>query len=166
MHEVSFEVKRTDVFAFQFAHAIRNRALWLFPLLLTVVVSWRGVQEDGLVYNLPFIVLSFLVWTILHLGMLAVISAVMAALAQGPVTLGPRTIALAGSGIRETTEGSTHETSWSAVRKIVQTRTHLFVYFVQSGAYIVPWRVFVSPEDRDAFRSFAARSMHQARVGS
>jgi len=43
-------------------------------------------------------------------------------------------------------------TRYETIEKVVESRTHIFIYVSQVMAYIVPKRLFVNPSDLDVFR--------------
>lgn len=69
---------------------------------------------------------------------------------KAPGVVGPHELFIEQGVISDKT--SADITRYESIEKVVESRTHLFVYVSDVMAYIVPKKVFAKPEDLDAFR--------------
>lgn len=132
---------------------------FIFPLLL---VASPATLSDLIGVPFPILMTVFsalaLLWAIFFLkwfkSRIARKSNKLIASGKVPGVIGPHELFIEQGVISDKTSASI--TRYEQIEKVIETHTHFFVYVSEVMAYIVPKKVFSSPEEFEAFKSILA----------
>ena len=156
--KVSFRPKYRDLIAFNFHHIFHSLlflGLIVFILIIGIKPNWQAVVHTASDKSLAYRIVLFVILELVPVVFVYLCIALFLLLANirkmNKTFLADSTITLDDDVIITESVHSRSEVQWSAIQKLVQTRSHIFLYIMKHGALIIPKRVFASDEDLDMF---------------
>ncbi len=156
--KVSFRTKYRDLIAFNFHHVFRSLifyGLLVFIIVIGIKPNWQAVSHVSADKSLPFKLVLFVVlelvpvvFAYLFVGLGLLLSNIGK---MNKTILTDCTITLSDDIIILESVYSRSEVQWTAIQKLVQTRSHIFLYVQQHGAITIPKRAFDSEDACDQF---------------
>ncbi len=138
---------------------VMKRSLLIQRIMFPILLLASPATLSNL-FDVPFVVLMTLfgvlaiLWLVFYLKWfkyrIARKSEKLIASGKVPGVVGPHELFIEQGVISDKT--STDITRYEAIEKVVESRTHIFIYVSQVMAYIVPKKVFVTPSDLEAFK--------------
>jgi hypothetical protein len=174
--KISFRTKYRDVIAFNF-YVIFCSPIFLGLLVLVTIIgikpNWQEVLRVSADRSLTFQLILFVILELFPLAMMSAILTLGLLLTSTSkkvkTVYTDRTIALGDDvrinfgddGITSESANSHTEIQWTAVQKLVRTRSHIFLFVTQRRNLVIPKRAFDSD---NAFNQFC--SAFQAKVNA
>jgi hypothetical protein len=138
---------------------VMKRSLLIQRIMFPILLLASPATLSNL-FDVPFVVLMTLfgvlaiLWLAFYLKWfkyrIARKSEKLIASGKVPGVVGPHELFIEQGVISDKT--STDITRYEAIEKVVESRTHIFIYVSQVMAYIVPKKVFATPSDLEAFK--------------
>ena len=149
MDEIEYEVREADLVAFNHYHAAssdtlksayrRNRYVSTLTLVLLAVLCWRA--WDALPLALSFGLFGF-IWFFFSPRYVRRERGKqvkrMYAEGRNEGTIGRQKLRVAPSGLTNSSEQGESQINWSAVERIAETPSHIFIYISAVTAFVIP----------------------------
>lgn len=147
-----------EMLAFQWSHAFRSP--WYYALFVFWSYVWLGPATE------EWTSWSCLGCTVMYFSiMFAIVVATFLALGLAPqllcffskghrASLAPRTMTINDIGLIEETSNSRAEYNWSAILRVVQTRTLVALYISPWVAHLIPKKAFENIAQWQQFNAF------------
>jgi hypothetical protein len=164
--KVSYRTKYRDLLAFNFYVYFRSPVflgLLVIFLIVGIYPNWRAVIHSASDESLLYQIVLFAFLQAIPL----VISSIFLALCLLLATIGKKTkpaftdetitigndviITLGDDVIISESACSRSEVQWTAIQKLVQTRSHIFLFVTQRRSLVTPKRAFDSDETYEKF---------------
>jgi hypothetical protein len=179
IHEVNYELRPDDLFAFQWRawqmspagrRARRNRyvSVVLIGLAIVVLPSWFAGYPVLTWFN----ALTLVVVVSITAPLAGVIERLLTRHAirefvnrekPGKGQLGRHTVALGDDGVIETTATGETRTTWAGVDRVEDDDRYIFVYTSSMGAHVIPRRAFAGNDADEFLRVARQRTQEIAR---
>jgi hypothetical protein len=170
--EVEYELRRDDIYAFQWranylAPTARRERLKLYIYLFLIFIFFfmlPAINGDGFTFSLvhfallsiTFALMVFFVSVFLRRKMRRAILQLVEEEKPGRGQLGRHKISLTETHLVESTDVGESRTSWAGVDRVEQNDDYIFIYTTPHAAYIIPRRAFGSPGQADSFYRLAS----------
>jgi hypothetical protein len=156
---ITYRNRFRDWLAFQAYCAPRNPVIILtsigFFLFVTTQIVLPATRETAAGVSLVVCVFVFIVVELLLiafiLGFLAVVTILPMIFPRDKQLYCKRTLNTGGESFFTESDYSRSETKWAVVRKLVRTRSHIFMFLGQHSAFVVPRSAFEEAGEWDAF---------------
>jgi YcxB-like protein len=156
---ITYRNKFRDWLAFQAYCAPRNPVIiltsigfFLFVTSQIVLPAMRGASAGVSMFAcvICFIFVELLLIAFI-VGFLAIITVLPMIFPRDKQLYCERTLATGGESLFTESEYGRSETKWSVVRKLVRTRSYIFLVLGQHNAFVVPRTAFDKPAQWDDF---------------
>jgi hypothetical protein len=159
--KVSFRYKYLDLIAFNFYHLFRSIIFYgflVFIILIGIIPNWQAANhaaaDKSMIYRIVLFVILELVPVVISYIVLALVL-LLANIGKMNKTVLTDSSIILNEDILVTESAYSHsEIQWTAIQKLVRTRTYIFLYIMQHGALVIPRRAFESDAAFDQFWSF------------
>lgn len=158
--KVSFRNKYRDLIAFNFRHTFHSLLFlgsFVFIIVIGIKPNWQSVNHIAADESLSFRLVFFVILELVPVVFVYLITALVLLLSNigkmNKTVLTDCTITLGDDVIITESAYSYSEVQWTAIQKLVRTRSHIFLYVIQHGALVIPKRAFDSDEACDRFWS-------------
>ena len=138
---------------------VMKRSLLIQRIMFPILLLASPATLSNL-FDVPFVVLMTLfgvlaiLWALFYLKWfkyrIARKSEKLIASGKVPGIVGPHELFIEQGVISDKT--SANITRYETIEKVVESRTHIFIYVSQVMAYIVPKKVFTTPSEMETFR--------------
>jgi hypothetical protein len=164
-HHVTYRFERRDFVAMTRAltrkpwtWGLAAVALWLVLVLVLVLLLLSG-RFEFLEHGIRVVVIDYLPLWVIGAAALLFGARLSAAMVFRNIAYANQEIELLvrPSGIESRTKDIQAEIAWTAVKKIIETSTHLILAISKREALIIPRRAFASDDDYQAARGFIVR---------
>ena len=148
----------SEMLAFQWSHALRSP--WYYVLFAFWSYVWLGPATE------EWSSWSCLGCTVMYFSIMsAIVVATFLALSFAPqflrfvskghrASLEPRTMTINDTGLLEETSNSRAEYNWSAIQRVVQTKSLVALYISPWVAHLIPKKAFDSAVQWQQFNAF------------
>ncbi|MET3138306.1 hypothetical protein AAKU61_002673 [Undibacterium sp. GrIS 1.2] len=149
-----------EMLVFQWTHAARSPwyyvlfVFWSYAWFASVTEAWTSSSWSCLSCSVIYFSIMFAIVfiTFLVLGSAPQLFQFFSKVHRA--SLAPRTIIISDTGLIEETSNSRAEYNWSAVQRILQTRSLVALYISPLGAHLIPKKAFESPAQWQQFNAF------------
>ena len=148
---VEFDINRLDLVRFNLHHAVHRPMIWATIIAGSAVIGSTIPKDVPLAARLIMYVLVALFMTTLSFGFVLLIATLSYARSKNRGVFGRHEVTISSSEIRETSSVSTGTWLWTAVPRVSQNRSYIYIYVQENMAHIIPKRSFASVEDAQRF---------------
>lgn len=160
-----YSITRWDILRWQLHVLVRNRALLVFWLVISLGLVWNDLRTAEMAVRPTGFKIFYAIF--LPLAMLCVMALVtttamgcMVAFKKFSGLLGEHELEIRDDGLVERTDVNESVHRWAGFHKIVSTGRYLYIYVTDHNVHVVPLRCFESEQAQKAFQDAIQRRIN------